>query len=405
MSRKLATTIKDSAIPGKYKRVLEAYAAFANNDGSNIYAAKKKLGNKAGCSPDTVYRQTPDLLASRILSIAQSHTCKIANCNKGATHFTGKWGHYTIAYNIDISFLQNAETYLSAKHQKVRDAKCRKVGVANCGTTRALRDSGTQTDSHAEVPSVNELTKEPLASLAEVVALHSEASQPLNSLGIGSEEKATANPEPVWALCHPSVWSLQRIWKNRTGRLFTDEEMLAADELVRTYRYRVVESVLRNTLHERPNSSKLRWNKFTIFAKHWERNHDEYLAYCASAHHCKDRGLRAPIGKFDMVPDEDKVDLQEWKVSAAWFKNHGKIGEWDFPRAEWESMGFRRGHVFTAIKYCSEESVPVTKKQFLDLLMECAGLRAVGAVAGFDPEEARDPNTGAGYSQPSATKL
>jgi hypothetical protein len=27
MSRKLATTIKDSAIPGKYKRVLEAYAA------------------------------------------------------------------------------------------------------------------------------------------------------------------------------------------------------------------------------------------------------------------------------------------------------------------------------------------------------------------------------------------
>src|SRR5712691_9442434 len=67
MSRKLATTIKDSAVPGKYKRVLEAYAAFANNDGTNIYPAAKKLGAKAGCSPDTVYRNTPELIASTIL--------------------------------------------------------------------------------------------------------------------------------------------------------------------------------------------------------------------------------------------------------------------------------------------------------------------------------------------------
>jgi hypothetical protein len=65
MSRKLATKIKDSAIPGKWKRIAEAYAAFANNDGTNIYPSKEKLGNKAGCGPDTIYRQTPDFAGVR----------------------------------------------------------------------------------------------------------------------------------------------------------------------------------------------------------------------------------------------------------------------------------------------------------------------------------------------------
>jgi Helix-turn-helix domain len=64
MSRKLATTIKDSAIPGKYKRIAEAYAAFANNDGSNIYPSQEKLGEKAGTSPDTVQRTLADLRAA-----------------------------------------------------------------------------------------------------------------------------------------------------------------------------------------------------------------------------------------------------------------------------------------------------------------------------------------------------
>ena len=84
MSSKLATQIKDSAIPGKWKRIAEAYAAFANNDGTNIYPSKEKLGKKAGCGPDTVYRQTPDLLACGLLSHAQTHTCRVENCNKGA---------------------------------------------------------------------------------------------------------------------------------------------------------------------------------------------------------------------------------------------------------------------------------------------------------------------------------
>ena len=141
MSRKLATLIKDSRIPGKYKRVLEAYAAFANNDGTNIYASKEKIGKKAGTSPDTIYRNTPDLLACGILTVAAAHTCRIENCKKGATHFTGEWGHYTTAYNLHIGQLQNAETYLCAKQQKVNAAKCRKVGTADCGTTQALKET------------------------------------------------------------------------------------------------------------------------------------------------------------------------------------------------------------------------------------------------------------------------
>jgi hypothetical protein len=158
MSRKLATQIKDSAIPGKWKRIAEAYAAFANNDGTNIYPSKEKLGKKAGCGPDTVYRQTPDLLACGLLSYAQSHTCRVENCNKGATHFTGVWGHYTVVYNLHIENLQNAETYLSAKYRKVCAAKCRKVGAANCDATQALKETPASASPTLGTPDSSALT-------------------------------------------------------------------------------------------------------------------------------------------------------------------------------------------------------------------------------------------------------
>lgn len=141
MSRKLATIIKDSKIPGKWKRVAEAYAAFANNDGTNIYPAAKKLGAKAGCSPDTVYRNTPDLLASTILVHAVSHTCRVEACGKGKYHYTGRQGKYTTAYELRIENLQNAERYLSAKCLKVNAAKCRKVLAANCGTDSGIKET------------------------------------------------------------------------------------------------------------------------------------------------------------------------------------------------------------------------------------------------------------------------
>lgn len=202
MSRKLATIIKDSRIPGKWKRVLEAYAATANNDGTNIYKSKTKLGDLAGASPDTIYRQTPDLLACGILTIAKTHMCKVENCNKGATHFTGKWGHYTTAYDLHIDQLQNAETYLSAKHQKVRAAKCRKVGDANCGTTLTIEQTqapsaAPKQDSSALTSgkSVSQLVSQCTDSLRSPQVEDQEKNNTSSGLGDGAEQDQKQKPD------------------------------------------------------------------------------------------------------------------------------------------------------------------------------------------------------------------
>ena len=69
------TKIKDiKGIPGKYKRVLEAWAAFANHDGTNIFASKESVAAKAGISKWTVFRNTDDLVAASVLQEAQSRT-------------------------------------------------------------------------------------------------------------------------------------------------------------------------------------------------------------------------------------------------------------------------------------------------------------------------------------------
>lgn len=164
MSRKLATTIKDSAIPGKYKRVLEAYAAFANNDGTNIRPSQRQLGIKASVSPDTVQRNTPDLLASGILKPATEHTCKQPHCNKGATHYAGTQGKWTLVYNLDISCLQNAVNHLAEICGKVNAAKCRKLKAANCGTTQALKETPALTSSPL---GTNPLDSSALTSVSE----------------------------------------------------------------------------------------------------------------------------------------------------------------------------------------------------------------------------------------------
>ena len=117
MSRKLATIIKDSKIPGKWKRVAEAYAAFANNDGTNIYPSQKQLGSKAVVQARIpVQRNTPRFTRLRRPCAEQNPTvCKVASCNKGAWHFTGTWGRSTLVYEIQIGNLQNAVDYLAAK--------------------------------------------------------------------------------------------------------------------------------------------------------------------------------------------------------------------------------------------------------------------------------------------------
>jgi hypothetical protein len=384
MSRKLATQIKDSAIPGKYKRVLEAYAAFANNDGTNIRPSQRQLGSKASTSRYTIFRNTPDLIASGILKQATSHTCKVKECNKGGTHFTGTWGRWTLVYEIDISQLQNAANYLAAKCDKVNVAKCRKVMVAKCNTTQVLNitpapdGAGSTSNSSALTSGNKEVTKEPL--LAPLVAEESSTAEE-KPTDLPSEPETQNQEQPD---LHPSVWSLQRIWKDRTGYLFTDEDLALANKLIVTYRYRVMEAVLRNTLWTRPESAKLRWNKFSVFAKNWVRNHEAYLAWFAS----NPKTTHAAVQKFDPVPEDDKIDTKEWNGLIRWMKEHGKIGYWTFEPTEWEKMGFTRGHVYTAMRYCGDEGFAVSKERFIDLLMEAAGVRAVGAPKGFDEEEA-----------------
>jgi hypothetical protein len=135
MSRKLVSQIEPLDIPAKYKRTLEAWAAFANNDGTNIYPSKESVGKKKSISRWTVYKNTEALLKVGILVPAQFHTCRIDNCNKGATHFTGVWGHYTAAYNLDLALLQNS--HLLLKSLKVTVGKkpkghCRKTAKGHC---------------------------------------------------------------------------------------------------------------------------------------------------------------------------------------------------------------------------------------------------------------------------------
>jgi len=195
MSRKLATTIKDSAIPGKWKRIAEAYAAFANNDGTNIYPTKGKLGAKAGCSPDTVYRQTPDLLACGLLSVASSHVCRIENCNKGSHHYTGRQGKYTTAYNLHVENLQNAETYLSAKCLKVNAAKCRQVLAANCGTDSGIKETpappslGIAQNSSALTGGIDQSTNQPASGAQDQKSKS-------NPVGVGEAKKEEKQNQP-----------------------------------------------------------------------------------------------------------------------------------------------------------------------------------------------------------------
>ncbi len=139
MSRKLVTIIKDSKIPGKWKRVLEAYAAFANNDGTNIYASQEKVAQKAGSSSRTIRRVTPDLSTVGVLKVAQQHTCKVKECNGGSSHYCGRNGKWTIAYNIDLAALKNAEAELAVKNETACKAKVRPARAHETYLTKEAR--------------------------------------------------------------------------------------------------------------------------------------------------------------------------------------------------------------------------------------------------------------------------
>jgi hypothetical protein len=306
---------------------------------------------------------------------------------------TGKWG--TTAWTVNTEPVAQSEgNGTAAPSTGDRFSGDRSTAARSVGDTVVLHplyaDASTSscTPSASTPPETKEERKEPLLAplVAEAVEHLEEEEEPSKASELESEEKQ--NQEPEEQSLHPSVWSLRRIWKDRTGYLFTVEDFALANKLIRAYRYRVVEAVLRNTLWMRANSAKLRWNKFSIFAKHWQRNHEEYLAWCATGHLDKKRGNQTPAQKFDPIPEEGWVEanVKEFNALAAWFREHGKVGEWT---VSIENLGLRKEYAYVAMKYLGDEGIAVTKEVFLDLLMEVASIKAVGAaVGGFDVEEA-----------------
>src|ERR1019366_9661095 len=114
MSSRLVTKIQDiKGIPGKHKRVLCAWAAFANNDGTSIRPKKESVAAKAGISRWTVYRNTDDLLDVGVL------------VDTGERHYYPN-GHWTTVYRIDLAMLQNARLLGDLLRSKIRHGQCSK---------------------------------------------------------------------------------------------------------------------------------------------------------------------------------------------------------------------------------------------------------------------------------------
>lgn len=166
MSSRLVTKIKDiKGIPGKYKRVLEAWAAFANNDGTSIRPMKESVADKAGISRWTVYKNTDDLLDVGVLV----DTGKVH-------HYPG--GHYVPVYRIDIAMLQNATQLVEKLRSKIQHGQCSKTPkshVAKGDATQFLnitpvslseKDSSSPHGAESVIQPVGQLTT-PTASNVE----------------------------------------------------------------------------------------------------------------------------------------------------------------------------------------------------------------------------------------------
>jgi hypothetical protein len=133
MSYKIRDQIaKLKGVPAKHKRVLDAWASFADKDGTNIYASKEAVAERAGISRWTVYRNTDDLVDIGVL------------VDTGDTHKYGA-GHYTTVYRIDIAMLQNA-TLVGEKLCSVTGWAMRlRSGTIGTGTTSTRLASSCST--------------------------------------------------------------------------------------------------------------------------------------------------------------------------------------------------------------------------------------------------------------------
>jgi hypothetical protein len=125
MSYKIRDRIaKLKGVPSKYKRVLDAWATFANKDGSNIHPSKEAVAERAGISRWTVYENTTDLIEVGVL------------VDTGKTHAYGA-GHYTTVYCINTAMLESPTLLGEKLCSKILHRQCSKTPKTNVAKPHA----------------------------------------------------------------------------------------------------------------------------------------------------------------------------------------------------------------------------------------------------------------------------
>lgn len=312
MSRKLVSQIKDiKGLSGRHKRVLEAWAAFANNDGTNIFASKEKVAKKASIGRSTVYHNTEDLITAGILVQAKCHTCKIESCNKGGTHFTGKHGQYTVAYDISLPALQNEETYLLLNRIKVGVPKQlnlfvqnrTRVPVPKLDATQALEETPAplgRTEDSSALTSGNEgseVRKEPpsFASLTTAESSVSSLASLENQNHNGSGDEAEQDQDQSQKQPHPperqtKLEEYLKYFGSEEDIQAVVEYWYAVTTLEDAYHHKEeiaglyledfsLREHLKLILKDCPQTAKVVWRDFEYFVKNYKRTLRNALAW------------------------------------------------------------------------------------------------------------------------------
>ena len=283
MSRKLVVLIQDiKGLPGKYKRVLQAWASFANNDGTNIFASKETVAARAGISRWTVYENTDDLIAAGAMQRASGHTCKTEKCDKGGTHFTSQHGQYTVVYRINVALLENPTVLIQkladptiVKPRKVTVGKSRKVTVVKPDATQALKDTpataGQDEPTPPLVPNGNEGKNEVNEDSSSL-----RSSSSFDDLPHESVRPLETEPTPVeLTMVNGCMYDY---WREKTKLWFKDymaddevagSDMNAGIRLVREYGWETVWDVLVATW-QCPKTAGIGWKDFWYWCQQFE---------------------------------------------------------------------------------------------------------------------------------------
>lgn len=140
MSFKIVDRIKKAkGVPGKYKRVLEAWASFGNKDGTNIRPSKESVARRAGINRSTVYRNSDKMMALGVL-VPELNPDDLTDPVGIRKHYYPN-GHWTTVYRIDLDklpLLQNAtevDPNHGGKMQQRHCSKTQHTSVAKCNAT------------------------------------------------------------------------------------------------------------------------------------------------------------------------------------------------------------------------------------------------------------------------------